>query len=162
MFLLNVMRKFHQARRMAYAWCCGTKPRYHYERDAPSDTIWEADVPAGGMIIEKITRSIVDEEETRIRVWHAGEHFMQTSNYDGVFTTHAKVPWIWIGGYTIHGSVVSYTDVLGQYLVVGNHIRPSLLEKIDPNVLNWRYMDPVTLEEVDFPTEGITIERYDS
>jgi hypothetical protein len=69
----------------------------------------------------------------------------------------AESPWLWIGASGLCGECDMTASVL-PYVVEGNHITIELLDKEFPFHRNWRYLDPVTFKEVDFPIEGITID----
>lgn len=63
-----------------------------------------------------------------------------------------------MGGVDEHDEIHSVTDVLEPYVLPGNSIRVELLDTLCPvPIKKWKYLDPATLEEVDFPTHGIVI-----
>ena len=67
-------------------------------------------------------------------------------------------PWFWIGGATdTSPKMVDMTSSLEKFIVPGNTISLSLLIEVNPYIVRWRYLHPITLEEHDFPTKGITI-----
>ena len=69
----------------------------------------------------------------------------------------AESPWLWIGASGLCGES-DMTSYMVPYIVEGNHITTELLRKEFPFHRNWRYLDSVTFKEVDFPSEGITID----
>jgi len=74
-----------------------------------------------------------------------------------ILHSNVEAPWLWIGASSIFG-IVDMTSSLNQFLVRGNHITSEILSKCYPYHWNWKYLDPVTLKEVDFPEDGITID----
>ncbi|NDB83723.1 MAG: hypothetical protein EB127_13510 [Alphaproteobacteria bacterium] len=64
---------------------------------------------------------------------------------------------MWVGASSIFGEV-DMTSSIAPYVVDGNTITPSLLSSIYPLLYNWKYLDPVTFKEVDFPDSGIIID----
>jgi hypothetical protein len=50
------------------------------------------------------------------------------------------------------------TDSFQPYLLPGNTITPEFLKSKYPYYYDWKYLDPVTFKEVDFPNTGITID----
>lgn len=162
MFWFSVMRRFYQVRRAVAELFCGRNPRYSYSQVCHGNppAVWEADIPPGSIMLEKVSRSIIDETDTRIRVWYGDQHFIPTSNFDLLFSKTPELPWLWIGGKNVDGETITATTLLAPYVVVGNEIRSNLLIELCPAIRHWQYMDIVTLEEIDFPVGGITIEEY--
>jgi hypothetical protein len=64
----------------------------------------------------------------------------------------SKIPWVWVGA---NEEVV--TEIVNKQLKFGK-VDKKFLEKITglKNV-TWKYIDSKTLEEVEFPPEGIVI-----
>jgi hypothetical protein len=161
---MECLRTFYRVKRAFSNWFYGTNTQYEYTRTllGASPICWEADVPPHTIIVETLARMQGESESFRKIAWYAGDHFMQTMNYEAVFTTPFEPPWLWIGGVTVSGETRSCTDELAPYLVAGNVIRMELLRTICPDVLYWRILDPTTLEEVEFPAQGIVIKHDDS
>jgi hypothetical protein len=71
-----------------------------------------------------------------------------------------KLPWFWIGT-TIYNNTVTVTEVVNTHIRYGIPITPELLSEIT-HINNkdaiWKYVDSKTLEEKEFPPEGIVIE----
>ena len=72
---------------------------------------------------------------------------------------HQKVnpPWLWIGG-TKNGVIIDMTDKLNKYVVINNYISTKVLEIVDPDITDWKYLD-LSLNEVKFPISGIVIKE---
>ncbi len=70
-----------------------------------------------------------------------------------------KVPWFWIGAEFADRSE-PVANIVNTYVRSGIRVTPDFLRSVtgyDPLV--WKYMDAVTLEEKEFPPEGILIEN---
>lgn len=90
----------------------------------------------------------------RIRKW-CGER--TAKKQDGV-PVH-KLPWLWIGAHFRNSDPVSVTDLVNYYVRYGIPVTPTFLEELTGYVgATWTYMDSQTLEEKDFPSEGIVID----
>jgi hypothetical protein len=75
-----------------------------------------------------------------------------------VFLHTIELPWLWVGGVDELNETHSLTDVLEPYVLPGNCIRVELLDTLSPvQIKQWKYLDPATLEEADFPAHGIVI-----
>lgn len=77
-----------------------------------------------------------------------------------------NVPWLWVGGYLDDGiTSITLTNEINNELFEynGNTIcvdKEFLSIATGYNSINkWVYIDSETLEEVEFPPEGITIKR---
>jgi len=66
-------------------------------------------------------------------------------------------PWLWIGG-TKNGQIVDMTYKLNKYVVINNYISTKVLEIVDPDITDWKYLD-LSLNEVKFPISGIVIKE---
>lgn len=74
-------------------------------------------------------------------------------------------PWWFVGAQMTDGNTIAITDTLAEFLVVGNCITPTLLERLNfeiprAHIVRWMYVDPDTFEERTFPSEGITVQAY--
>jgi len=70
-----------------------------------------------------------------------------------------KLPWFWIGTTHFDDKIITVTDVVNKVIKYNDRVTPELLREITGyNTINWRYIDPVTLEEKVFPPSGIVIE----
>lgn len=74
-------------------------------------------------------------------------------------------PWWLVGAQMDDGNMITITDALADFLVIGNRITPTLLERVNRDIpsdrlLRWVYVHPETFEEREFPLEGIVIKRY--
>ena len=74
-----------------------------------------------------------------------------------------KLPWLWIGAKYDNGDTFSLTSVVNDYVSWGDVVDTQYLDdctELQPD--RWIYLDPKTLEEKDFPSEGLLIEENDS
>jgi len=71
----------------------------------------------------------------------------------------SKLPWFWIGT-TFLDETISITDIVNKHVKYGIPITSKLLSEITDIGENaiWTYIDAKTLEEKEFPPEGIVIE----
>ena len=68
------------------------------------------------------------------------------------------LPWFWIGA-ELEDRVESVTDIVNQYVDYNTIITPQYLSRItEYNAIRWVYLDAITLEEKEFPPEGILID----
>jgi hypothetical protein len=64
----------------------------------------------------------------------------------------SKIPWVWIGANS-----ETVTDIVNKELKFGK-IDKKILENITGlKDVTWKYIDSKTLEEVEFPPDGILI-----
>jgi hypothetical protein len=77
------------------------------------------------------------------------------------WTLSAKCPWVWVGD---RDTEMDLTRTFNRYLVVGNHIRPALVEKlIHVNEhTNFVYIETGTFNELKFPGDGILIKAVEN
>lgn len=70
-----------------------------------------------------------------------------------------KLPWMWIGG-EYNGKIYSVTEIVNHSIQYGTRVDKEFLKDASGllHIENWKYMDPITLEEKEFPTEGIVID----
>lgn len=77
-----------------------------------------------------------------------------------------KPAWWFIGAKLTNGDEVCMTDVLFPYQVAGNVITPRLMARLMPEIKNdvssWIYIDAATFEQMEIPTEGITLHGVES
>lgn len=68
-------------------------------------------------------------------------------------------PWMWIGFYAEDGTTVSATEFINNRISDGCIVDTYFLGSVTgfKNV-QWKYIDIATLEEKDFPSEGIVIQ----
>jgi hypothetical protein len=70
-----------------------------------------------------------------------------------------KLPWFWVGT-SIADEVITVTEIVNRAVRYNDRITPQLLQEITGyKTTSWRYIDPATLEEKDFPPSGIVIEN---
>lgn len=71
----------------------------------------------------------------------------------------SKLPWFWVGAKHCD-KTVCVTDIINKHVRYGIPITSTLLSElthIDEDAI-WKYVDSKTLEEKEFPPEGIVIE----
>jgi len=105
-------------------------------------------------VVESIS---LDETIQRYKIWGSEPKLFTPTEMNAIIDSKLYPPWLWIGASCIFGEV-DMTSKMEPYLVDGNTITPSLLSDIYPLMHDWKYLDPVTFKEVDFPEEGITID----
>lgn len=71
--------------------------------------------------------------------------------YDQIFASNIPPPWL-----AISCDSTDMTADLAPYVCKGNRITLDFLNTVF-NRGNWRYLNPTTFEECDFPSEGILI-----
>jgi hypothetical protein len=73
----------------------------------------------------------------------------------------SKTPWLWIGAEMPNGKIITVTDTVNKYVEYDEVINVAYLEtvtKID-SANRWLYLDSKTLNEQEFPPEGLVIEN---
>ena len=112
---------------------------------------WYTEVPEETILLELLENNHL----IRYKIWYPGQIYSKTSDeeYMRMLNTPVKTRWVWIGGDNFDA-----TNMLSHYLLVGNVIKLELLEKLEPSVKQWTYIDYETLDSVDFPVDGIVIE----
>jgi hypothetical protein len=69
------------------------------------------------------------------------------------------LPWFWVGA-ELEDRVETVTDIVNQYIEYGTVITPEYLSDLTGyNAIRWIYLDARTLEEKEFPPEGILIDH---
>jgi hypothetical protein len=111
---------------------------------------------------------IVVREKRRHRPSGRGEHHLSiiVPNNPIDAWTPIRPPWWFVGAQMDDGNTIAITDTLSRFLVIGNQITPTLLERLNRDIptdrlLRWMYVDPETFEERTFPSEGIVVQSYD-
>ena len=82
--------------------------------------------------------------------------YLTPKEVESVLANDVKLPWLWIGASTLFDPV-DMTSCVEEYVVAGNTITLAFLYKKFPWYSEWKYLDPETFEELDFPVKGITI-----
>lgn len=68
-------------------------------------------------------------------------------------------PWLWIGFYAKDETTVSVTEFVNDKVYHGCIVDKCFLESVTGfKDVRWKYIDVATLEETDFPSEGIVIQ----
>lgn len=83
-------------------------------------------------------------------------------------TTHVEervhvndIPWLWIGGLTTDDVSYTVTNEVNRSIQYGTLVNSTYLESVTgiSNVVTWKYLDPVELEEKEIPSEGFLIQH---
>ena len=82
--------------------------------------------------------------------------YLTPKEVESVLANDIELPWLWIGA-TMWLDPVDMTSCVEEYVVAGNTITLAFLYEKFPWYSDWKYLDPETFEEVDFPAKGITI-----
>lgn len=71
----------------------------------------------------------------------------------------SSLPWLWVGAKNENGLVTDYTNDVNENVEYGVRVSTEWLNEVFvvKNV-TWRYLDPKTLEEHDFPSSGFVID----
>ena len=68
------------------------------------------------------------------------------------------LPWMWVGGRHSNGTIIDYTDDVNTAITYGTIVTPEWLDYVfNVHHVQWRYLDPKTLEESEFPSMGFVI-----
>ena len=74
----------------------------------------------------------------------------------------SNTPWLWIGAEMTNGKIVTVTDIINKYIEYDDVVNTTYLETatdIKEGVSRWLYLDSKTLNEQEFPPEGLIIEN---
>lgn len=101
----------------------------------------------------------LDRVITKYKIWDdiADARIMSPLEASYILNAKAELPWLWIGAQSLMGSD-DMTKSFDGYIVPGNTITLEFLSARYPVYYGWKYLDPVTFKEVDFPDGGITID----
>jgi hypothetical protein len=72
----------------------------------------------------------------------------------------SKAPWLWIGAEMKDGKIVTVTDMLNKYIEYDDVVDIPYLEVatgLKEGVSRWLYLDSKTLNEQEFPPQGLVI-----
>lgn len=76
-------------------------------------------------------------------------------------TVHpSKTPWMWVGAEMKDGKIVTVTDMVNKYIEYDDVVDIGYLEVatgMKEGVSRWLYLDSKTLNEQEFPPEGLVI-----
>jgi hypothetical protein len=73
----------------------------------------------------------------------------------------SKTPWMWIGAEMKNGKIITVTDEVNKHIVYGDLVDETYLKCVTllkKDVVRWLYLDPITLNEQEFPPEGLLIQ----
>ena len=82
--------------------------------------------------------------------------YLTSKEVESVLANDIELPWLWIGASTWLDPI-DMTSCVEPYVVAGNIITLAFLYEKFPWYSDWKYLDPETFEELDFPAKGITI-----
>jgi hypothetical protein len=101
----------------------------------------------------------LDRIITKYKIWDNEDQARVMNPTEATYILSGKVelPWLWVGANSATGRT-DMTDSFQPYLLPGNTITPEFLKSKYPYYYDWKYLDPVTFKEVDFPNTGITID----
>jgi hypothetical protein len=69
-----------------------------------------------------------------------------------------EYPWLWIGSIEHEDFITTVTDLVNARVYPGCIVDHEFLRQATGiNTSYWRYLDAITLKEIEFPEEGITI-----
>lgn len=105
-------------------------------------------------IVESVS---IDKTITKCKIWDSGARLLDPSEAADILYTKVDSPWLWVGAEGAFGDI-DMTGAFQAYLVEGNKITLKFLEAKFPDYGGWKYLDPVTFKEVEFPDLGITID----
>ena len=122
---------------------------------------WKAIIPQNTILLEHVEHENRFGYCEKYKVWYVGDEYVKPSKEEcmRLLNTKVNVPWVYIGGEDSEGHIIDVTTEISSYLISGNIIKLELLRFIEPSIVRWRYMDFSTLEEADFPVEGIQIKE---
>jgi len=110
------------------------------------------------IIMHTITSISIDEYVKKCKIEYPKTYSYSKPLVYGILLDQVQIPWLWIGASAFWGDS-DMTSSLVPYIVSGNRITIELLGKLFPFHSNWKYLDPVTLKQVEFPKDGITIQK---
>lgn len=98
--------------------------------------------------------------------FHCSRAFKKLINDEPAVKHHSvhpsKTPWLWIGAEMTSGKIVTVTDTVNKYIEYDDVVDPKYLEvatNMTTGVSRWLYLDSKTLNEREFPPEGLVIEN---
>lgn len=71
----------------------------------------------------------------------------------------SDLPWLWIGAELTNDKIETITELVNNNVDYGDIITTEFLQELShlQNVKRWLYLDPTTLNEEEFPAEGLVI-----
>jgi hypothetical protein len=82
--------------------------------------------------------------------------FSQKEKVDSV--PLSELPWMWVGAMYEDCNVVDYTAVVNEAVQYGVNIDVEWLEDVThTHDVTWLYLDPKSLEQKEFPSQGFVI-----
>ncbi len=73
----------------------------------------------------------------------------------------SKTPWLWIGAVMPDGKITTVTDVVNKFIEYDDVVDVTYLKAVTriDNASRWLYLDSKTLNEQEFPPEGLVIQN---
>jgi hypothetical protein len=79
--------------------------------------------------------------------------------YEKIHVHSDSLPWFWVGMKYSDEDSVTVTEAVNHSIQYGTRVTPTFLTRLTGySGGTWKYMDSKTLEEKDFPSEGLIIE----
>jgi hypothetical protein len=71
----------------------------------------------------------------------------------------ASLPWFWIGAEYEDGTIQSITHDINRHVQPGMRVDPLFLKQVtNLRPKRWLYLDALTFEEQEFPSNGLVIQ----
>jgi hypothetical protein len=101
----------------------------------------------------------LDRTITKYKIWDKDiqPKYLDPTEVTYILKSKVDAPWLWFGAESPVGRT-DLTNCFEPYLFPGNRITPEFLETTYPLYYDWKYLDPKTFKEVDFPKTGIIID----
>jgi len=111
-------------------------------------------VPTGWVYIEEWMDT---KGRKKMIALYEGETIPTSWTHSPFELPHARCPWVWVGDKETE---IDMTRTFDKFLVPGNQIRMELVEKLIKitDHTHLIYIESGTLNEIEFPGDGITIE----
>jgi|APCry1669189733_1035249.scaffolds.fasta_scaffold01535_5 hypothetical protein len=75
------------------------------------------------------------------------------------FVPVSTLPWLWVGSKHENGSVFDHTNQVNENVEFGMRVTTEWLDEVfNTKNVTWLYLDPKTLEETEFPSDGFVID----
>jgi hypothetical protein len=132
--------------------------QYIHTKNSFVDSDMYIKLPNGISAVTEITSVSLSENIIKYKLWKEGEVVRGLTDEEVYKVLHGDIQdaWLWIGASTVFSSY-DMTNEIQPFIVAGNTITPTLLSEFFPWHYNWKYLDPLTFKEVDFPSSGLTI-----
>jgi hypothetical protein len=87
-----------------------------------------------------------------------------TPIYESPTVQMRDLPWLSVYGMTQFNEIKPVTDIINNSIIYGSKVDSVFLKNKTKlsNVVSWHYLDSDTLEDKEFPYEGIIIQDNDN